>query len=266
MKTVLARLAAHRHQGLLALALLCVLCLAAPTSAQKKVVSAPEVTDELCAELLQDVPTERLRSHYRYNCGSECGARHRAFLKFRTTNYGRYKNNGSSLWNKRPPVRYARETLFMNRKVLINKLVTYPLACVERELKRECAQCKPNPQYPNECATKRFPYKPKILSGLRLRNTFKGGEISNHVFGISLDLDPQKNTCCGCTAKWRAHPMCQKDLPVHERMIMPMCWVEVFERYGFYWLGRDVLQDTMHFDFLGDPQKVRDAIETKGEK
>ncbi|QUS47068.1 hypothetical protein F1331_25700 [Salmonella enterica subsp. enterica serovar Dessau] len=25
---------------------------------------------------------------------------------------------------------------------------------------------------------------------------------------------------------------------------------------GFYWLGHDVLQDTMHFEFLGDPDKV----------
>ena len=39
-------------------------------------------------------------------------------------------------------------------------------------------------------------------------------------------------------------------------MAMPKSWVDTFERFGFYWLGHDVLQDTMHFEFLGDPDKV----------
>jgi hypothetical protein len=37
---------------------------------------------------------------------------------------------------------------------------------------------------------------------------------------------------------------------------MPECWVHAFERYGFYWLGHDVLRDTMHFEFLGDPARI----------
>jgi hypothetical protein len=32
--------------------------------------------------------------------------------------------------------------------------------------------------------------------------------------------------------------------------------VDTFERFGFYWLGNDVLEDTMHFEFLGDPDKI----------
>jgi hypothetical protein len=39
-------------------------------------------------------------------------------------------------------------------------------------------------------------------------------------------------------------------------MAMPECWVHAFERFGFYWLGHDVLKDTMHFEFLGDPDKI----------
>jgi hypothetical protein len=39
-------------------------------------------------------------------------------------------------------------------------------------------------------------------------------------------------------------------------MSMPECWIRQFERYGFYWLGRDELEDTMHFEFLGDPDQV----------
>ena len=39
-------------------------------------------------------------------------------------------------------------------------------------------------------------------------------------------------------------------------MEMPECWVHAFERFGFYWLGHDVLRDTMHFEFLGDPDRI----------
>jgi hypothetical protein len=39
-------------------------------------------------------------------------------------------------------------------------------------------------------------------------------------------------------------------------MAMPECWVHSFERYGFYWLGHDVLRDTMHYEFLGDPDRI----------
>ena len=36
---------------------------------------------------------------------------------------------------------------------------------------------------------------------------------------------------------------------------LPKCWIDAFEHYGFYWLGRDPdLRDTMHFEFLGDPE------------
>ncbi len=38
-----------------------------------------------------------------------------------------------------------------------------------------------------------------------------------------------------------------------DRADLPECWVRVFERFGFYWLGWDEMQDTMHFEFLGQP-------------
>jgi hypothetical protein len=144
----------------------------------------------------------------------------------------------------------------MGLPIRINKRVIPALKCVERALKESCATCTEDPAFPREC-TKRFPYKPRRLSGIRFKNSFRGGEISNHVFGIAVDVDPSENTCCKCVAKWRSHPLCkQRDLKVHERMIMPICWVEIFEKYGFYWLGHDRLQDTMHFEFLGKPEII----------
>jgi len=44
-------------------------------------------------------------------------------------------------------------------------------------------------------------------------------------------------------------PLCRdKSRTVLQRMAMPECWVHHFERYGFYWLGHDELEDTMHFE------------------
>jgi len=56
------------------------------------------------------------------------------------------------------------------------------------------------------------------------------------------------------------HPLCKRSVEsIYERMKMPSCWVHVFERFGFYWLGHDRLQDTMHFEFLGDPDRILKA-------
>ena len=56
---------------------------------------------------------------------------------------------------------------------------------------------------------------------------------------------------------WNSNPLCHKKVDsVYERMAMPKCWVDQFEKFGFYWLGHDVLMDTMHYEFLGDPDKI----------
>lgn len=225
-----------------------------------------EPTDAFCAAVEQAYIAEHVRAYYRdwKTCGKACGKRHAAWTKYRTQHFGYFKGFGRKAWNARTPSDFARETRFMGRKVRLNQWVVPVLKCVERALHTGCATCREDPEHPNECKDKTFPYKPKSLSGLRTRNTFRGGEVSNHVYGIALDVDPSENTCCGCTARWRAHPMCKRNVPTHERMIMPWCWVEVFETYGFYWLGRDKLRDTMHFDFLGDPEVVRRAVIASG--
>ena len=75
-----------------------------------------------------------------------------------------------------------------------------------------------------------------------------------------IDIEPDRNTCCGCVAPWTDHPLCQRRVQsIYDRMAMPKSWVAIFERFGFYWLGHDVLQDTMHFEFLGDPDKIVEA-------
>ena len=59
-------------------------------------------------------------------------------------------------------------------------------------------------------------------------------------------------------APWPDHKACQGSAAtIFERTELPRCWIDTFERYGFYWLGRDPqLRDTMHFEFLGDPDRI----------
>ncbi|MEM7605224.1 MAG: M15 family metallopeptidase [Myxococcota bacterium] len=163
-------------------------------------------------------------------------------VRFRTENYGHFEGFGRAAWNDNPPIHYAERTEFMGLRVRLNQKILPALACVEEQIRVECAEDN---------------YEPVRLSGIRTRNTYHNSQVSNHVYGIAIDIDPQLNTCCMCVAQWGDHPLCQREVEsIYERMSMPPCWVHVFERFGFYWLGRDRLQDTMHFEFLGDPDHI----------
>ncbi len=171
-------------------------------------------------------------------------------IKYRTKEYGYFEGFGNPAWNKHPPRFYAKGMSFMGLGVQINEKVIPALKCVEAALKAAHVDTA---------------YHPTSAGGIRFSNTYRGFEVSNHVYGIALDIEPSKNSCCGCVAPWPDHPLCKnKKLTVYERMAMPKSWVEVFERYGFYWLGHDVLQDTMHFEFLGDPAQVTEPATAGG--
>ena len=110
----------------------------------------------------------------------------------------------------------------------MHRKVVPALACVEEEIKRSCAD---------------HPYTAHALAGIRYRNTYRGGEVTNHAYGIAIDVDPALNTCCGCVPPWNDAPALQAARKTeYDRMVMPECWVHAFERFGFYWLGHDVLQ------------------------
>ena len=162
-------------------------------------------------------------------------------MRYRTEQYGYYSGYGSRAWNKRPLAHQMRVTKFAGVPVVMHERVIPALRCVEQALARGCSE---------------HPYQPRLLAGVRQTNTYFGGDVSNHVYGIALDIDPNDNPCCHCVKPWRDNPRCRGKKTDLERMAMPACWIETFERYGFYWLGHDELKDTMHFEFLGDPAKI----------
>jgi hypothetical protein len=168
-------------------------------------------------------------------------AAHRRAIRYRTERYGYIEGFGEPEWNSRAPSVYSQATTFMGLRVTVNRRILPALRCVEQEIQATCGAS----------------YHPDYLSGLRTENTYHDGEVSNHLYGIAVDVDPEHNVCCGCVGPAREHPVCKrKDATLSERMAMPACWVSAFERFGFYWLGHDRMGDTMHFEFLGDPDRI----------
>ena len=169
-------------------------------------------------------------------------AAHTRAIRYRTEHYGFFEGFGVRAWNAHPPNFYAQNTRFMGLPVRMNRRVIPALQCAEAEIVRTCSHLR---------------YHPYALAGIRMQNTYHTGEITNHAYGIAIDVDPTRNTCCGCVGRWADHPLCQRHTrTVWERMAMPECWVTAFERFGWYWLGHDPMQDTMHFEFLGDPDQI----------
>jgi hypothetical protein len=166
-------------------------------------------------------------------------------IQYRTDTYGHFPGFGRAPPSAKAPLASVVTTTFMGLPVRMHRKVVPALRCVEEEITAACAD---------------HPYKARALAGVRMHNTYRGGEVTNHIFGIAIDIDPDINTCCGCVKPWSNSPLCRRPARTeYDRMKMPECWVHAFERFGFYWLGHDTLRDTMHFEFLGDPDRILKA-------
>ena len=138
----------------------------------------------------------------------------------------------------------AVQTEFFGRSIRVHRRIVPALQCVQERIEHRCTNPKDA-------------YYPKNIGGMRTSNTIRGGEISNHLFGIAIDIDPDRNPCCHCVGDWKRDPKCAKPVKSpFERAALTHCWVEAFDHFGFYWLGRDTLEDTMHFEFLGNPERI----------
>ncbi len=167
-----------------------------------------------------------------------------AALRYLVEHYGHVNDDLTRKFNNKAAASNATTMHFMGQSVSVHSKIAPALACVEKRIQSTCAA--------------KFPYKPKAIGGFRGANTYRGVEVSNHLFGIAIDIDPDRNPCCGCVAPWPSHPKCKMAAKSpYDRADMPRCWIQAFERYGFDWLGHDKLEDTMHFEFLGDPDRIK---------
>ena len=166
-------------------------------------------------------------------------------LRYRVEQYGRVEGVLFAETNTVSARSQAVGTRFFGLPLSLHRAVVPALRCVEKRIVNHCRRVKEQ-------------YRPKAVGGFRDYNSYRGGEVSNHMFGIAIDIDPDKNPCCGCVEPWPEHPACRAKVDsILEQTALPSCWIGAFERYGFYWLGRDPqLRDTMHFEFLGDPSRI----------
>ncbi len=233
------RLARAVTFGLLALAALLALLPSVSAAERKR-----EKTHARRACPVQKAQKFLIRSNF-VKHGALDEAAHARAVRYRAEQYGSVEGLGLERYNTKKAYQSAVVVHFMGLPVQVHKKIAPALRCVEHYIRRTC-------NAPNER------YTPRALGGFRQNNTYRGGEISNHLFGIAVDIDPERNPCCGCVQPWPNNPLCKSPTAtVFERSSLPRCWIDGFERYGFYWLGRDPdLRDTMHFEFLGDPELI----------
>jgi D-alanyl-D-alanine carboxypeptidase-like protein len=165
--------------------------------------------------------------------------------RYRVEQYGRIEGGPYEQLNDKTAYSQAKAVHFMGLPLLVHAKIAPALACVEHRLKKECSKAGDR-------------YQARAIGGFRTENSYRGAEVSNHLFGIAIDIDPNRNPCCGCVAPWPEHKACQGSAEsIFDRTELPRCWIDTFEKYGFYWLGRDPqLRDTMHFEFLGNPDRI----------
>jgi hypothetical protein len=182
-----------------------------------------------------------MRTSY-IKCGAIDGTAHVKAVNYRVEKYGSVE--GAQRQGHPTAASMAVQTTFFGRPVRLHKKIVPALQCVEQRIEQRCTK-------PQDA------YYPKNIGGLRDSNTIRGGELSNHLFGIAIDIDPNRNACCHCVANWQKDPKCAKpSKSPFDHSELTHCWVDAFEHYGFYWLGRDTLEDTMHFEFLGKPERI----------
>lgn len=168
--------------------------------------------------------------------------KHATALRWLVERYGNADDDRTVAWNGQPSHAHARTVQFMGLPISIHAKIAPALAAVEKRIRKNC--------------TGSSRYTPKAIGGFRSGNTYRGVEVSNHLLGIAIDIDPDRNPCCGCVDPWPDNPVCKKPGTVYKRTALPRCWIQSFERFGFDWLGHDTLEDTMHFEFLGDPERI----------
>lgn len=173
------------------------------------------------------------------------GSKSNQAIRYRVERYGRIEGGPFEQLNQKTAYSQAKAIRFMGLPLLVHGKIAPALACVEHRIKKDCT--KPAERY-----------RARAVGGFRRENSYRGAEVSNHLFGIAVDIDPDRNPCCGCVAPWPEHKACQGEADsIFDRTELPRCWIDTFEKYGFYWLGRDPqLRDTMHFEFLGNPDRI----------
>jgi hypothetical protein len=223
--------------GLGALAALDLAALAKPPKGRGKAAPKGKGTYEFGARVQKP---QRFLERRSFLVGGQLDTKkHAHAMRWLAERYGNVDDEATTRWNPESAHSHAKTVHFMGMPISIHAKIAPALAAVEKRIAKTCRGSQR--------------YVPRAIGGFRTANTYRGVEISNHLFGIAIDIDPDRNPCCGCVDPWPSNPICKNPGPVQRRTTLTKCWISAFERFGFDWLGYDKLEDTMHFEFLGDP-------------
>ncbi|PIO06974.1 hypothetical protein COT47_02005, partial [Candidatus Woesearchaeota archaeon CG08_land_8_20_14_0_20_43_7] len=151
-------------------------------------------------------------------------------------------------------------TTFRGKTITMNKKVLPLFDCISKEIDNTCSAADKN-------------YQLTSVSDTRETNTYSGGGISKHLYGIAIDLNPATNPFCYSTptnqgasgsSKCPTSPSKPEDNIIKD---LPQCWIDAMQKYGFLWGGtkqwsmleaaaKDWGRDSMHFNFYGDPSTI----------
>lgn len=134
-----------------------------------------------------------------------------------------------------------KTTFFLGLKTMVHREILEDLAAVEERI-LEAAEADP--------AVAAFIRSLATVEGYNYRRVDGTESLSNHAYGIAVDLIPQSYR--GRQVYWRWAENAGVDwyeLPQDDRFQIPSAVVEAFERHGFVWGGKWHFFDTMHFEY-----------------
>jgi hypothetical protein len=106
--------------------------------------------------------------------------KHAKAVRYLAEHYGHVETEETRRHNPESAHSQATTVQFMGLPLSIHEKVAPPLHCVEKRIRATCSR-------------KSRRYTPRAVGGFRTANSYRGAEISNHLFGIAIDIDPDRN-------------------------------------------------------------------------
>ena len=108
--------------------------------------------------------------------------KHARAVRYLAENYGHVETEETRRHNSESAHSQATTVQFMGLPISVHEKIAPALHCVEKRIRSTCTR-------------KSRRYTPRAVGGFRTANSYRGAEISNHLFGIAIDIDPDRNPC-----------------------------------------------------------------------
>jgi hypothetical protein len=137
--------------------------------------------------------------------------------------------------------RRQKTTFFLGMKTLVHRDLLEDLAAVEEEILAAAR---------NDRELAAFVEQLQTIEGYNYRRVDGTASLSNHSYGIAIDLIPAWYGRRQVYWRWALNAgLDWYAVPMEQRFTFPAAFVEAFERHGFVWGGKWRFFDTIHFEY-----------------